>query len=329
MGKPIKRLGGILRTSSNLGVAFRRPHSRQCFSSWARNDLRVGAGLVGTGLFAASVSMTWACVANPAHADAPVDDTSTPQSFLRQIFNPIISTYDEMNEVLCGDQSILLPMAVPDPYGRPLRTVCINFEKTLVYPMWTRDFGWTVRKRPYVDMFLERLARAGYEVVLFSDSNQFDAEQNVMELDKMGVLKHKLFKESTNFKQGRYVKDLSRLGRDLRNVVLIDHNFLDSASLQPENAIHIKPFIDDLKDKELYRLTLFLENIQKHNMHDMREVIKKYNKNPNVNHFKAEEAMALEYERQLAEEEGTVAPRAKSSGSSWLGSLGGVLRKSK
>ena len=340
----VTRVGCTLRSNlrnntSALRVAFRpstAPHTKHfvSFSSASArvNGSAVGGLCVGTGLVAASLGVAWGCMANPTHAESSVDDAQTPvqkaTAGLRSFFSPIIDTYSEINEVLCGDQSILLPMEVPDPYGRPVRTVCINLEKTMIYPMWTRDYGWVVRKRPYVDLFLERLARAGYEVVLFSDSNQFDSEQNVMDLDRMGILRHKLYKDATNFKQGRYVKDLSRLGRDLTRVVLVDHNYEDSALLQPDNAIHVSPFTDDLSDKELYRVLVLLENMVKHNVHDVREVVKKYNAEPNKNHFEKEEKLALEYRQQLAEEEGISVPK-KSGGGSWLGSWSGVLRKSK
>lgn len=46
------------------------------------------------------------------------------------------------------------------------------------------------------------------------------------------------------------VKDLSGLGRDLNRVVIIDDD-PSFTRLQRQNAIHIKPFIGDLQDREL------------------------------------------------------------------------------
>lgn len=272
-----------------------------------------------TGVFAISTSAALAgALASPLYADGGSGDDgifATITAPIRSLLKPFSDAYADLNEALCGDQSILLPPLVPDPYGRPVRTVCVNFEKTLVYPTWTREYGWVIRKRPYVSQFLERVARAGYEVVLFTDSNQFDIEGNVMELDAMGAIKHKLYKDATNFKSGCYVKDLSRLGRDLKSVVIIDHNYLDGAKLQLENAFKVSEWKEDLKDKELYKLMIILEKAQKHNVHDMRDVVRRYNENPDQNIFAAEEARARQIEQQLAEEEGgSVQPSQKSGG---------------
>ena len=54
-----------------------------------------------------------------------------------------------------------------------------------------------------------------------------------------------------------YVKDLKRLGRDLKKIVLVDNSPV-CYSLQPENGIPIKSWYGDKTDTELYKLTDFL-----------------------------------------------------------------------
>ncbi|PWA36160.1 haloacid dehalogenase-like hydrolase (HAD) superfamily protein [Artemisia annua] len=72
-------------------------------------------------------------------------------------------------------------------------------------------------------------------------------------LDKKGVISHKLYRASCKECDGRFVKDLSGLGRDLKKAVIVDDN-PNSYSLQPENAIPIRPFVDDFGDVELKKL---------------------------------------------------------------------------
>lgn len=55
-------------------------------------------------------------------------------------------------------------------------------------------------------------------------------------LDKWGAFRARLFRESCAFHRGNYVKDLSRLGRDLNKLVIID-NSPASYIFHPDNAV--------------------------------------------------------------------------------------------
>lgn len=73
---------------------------------------------------------------------------------------------------------------------------------------------------------------------------------------------HSLYRESTTFMNGQYIKDLSKLNRDLAHVIIIDDN-PESFQLQPENGIRIKPFKDvhDVNDNSLLELVPLLEGL--------------------------------------------------------------------
>lgn len=55
-------------------------------------------------------------------------------------------------------------------------------------------------------------------------------------LDQCGVFRTRLFRESCVFHQGCYVKDLSRLGRDLHKTLILD-NSPASYIFHPDNAV--------------------------------------------------------------------------------------------
>ena len=70
---------------------------------------------------------------------------------------------------------------------------------------------------------------------------------------------YKLFRESTRYIDGKHVKDLSNLNRDLNKVIIMDSN-PNAYALQPENAIALKPWKGEVDDKGLVALIPFLES---------------------------------------------------------------------
>ncbi|KAK4347282.1 hypothetical protein RND71_033621 [Anisodus tanguticus] len=63
------------------------------------------------------------------------------------------------------------------------------------------------------------------------------------------------------------------MGRDMMRVVIVDDN-PNSYLFQPQNAITIRPFTDDLGDGELKKLTEFLSGCVE--VEDMRDAVKVY-----------------------------------------------------
>ena len=77
-------------------------------------------------------------------------------------------------------------------------------------------------------------------------------------LDEKKVLAARLFRSSCSLSDGVYVKDLGLLGRELRNVIMVD-NAATSFKYQPSNGIECTAFIDDKTDNELAYMIPFLE----------------------------------------------------------------------
>jgi len=55
-------------------------------------------------------------------------------------------------------------------------------------------------------------------------------------LDRWGVFRARLFRESCVFHRGNYVKDLNKLGRDLQQIIIVD-NSPASYIFHPDNAV--------------------------------------------------------------------------------------------
>ncbi|KAF9308359.1 hypothetical protein BG003_011218 [Podila horticola] len=116
-----------------------------------------------------------------------------------------------------------------------------------------------VIKRPGVDTFLKRMGEI-YEVVIFTASLSKYADPVLDMLDVHRVVKHRLFRESCLNHKGNYVKDLSVIGRDLKNTIIID-NSPASYIFHQSNAVPISSWFNDPHDTELLDLIPFLADL--------------------------------------------------------------------
>ncbi|ORX98809.1 NIF-domain-containing protein [Basidiobolus meristosporus CBS 931.73] len=116
-----------------------------------------------------------------------------------------------------------------------------------------------VLKRPGVDEFLKRVGEI-FEVVVFTASLSKYADPVMDLLDVHRSVKYRLFRESCYNHCGNYVKDLSQLGRDIRQVMIID-NSPASYLFHPTNAVPISSWFNDPHDTELLDLIPVLEDL--------------------------------------------------------------------
>jgi Dullard-like phosphatase family protein len=78
-----------------------------------------------------------------------------------------------------------------------------------------------VLKRPGVDEFLQKMSRH-YEVVIFTASVSAYANPLINQLDTKRNVSHRLFREHCTFLNGNFVKDMRKLGRNLKDVIILD-----------------------------------------------------------------------------------------------------------
>lgn len=156
------------------------------------------------------------------------------------------------------------------------KCMVIDLDETLVHssfkPVQNADFIVPVEidgtvhqvyvlKRPYVDEFLKRMGEL-FECILFTASLAKYADPVADLLDITGCFRTRLFRESCVFYKGNYVKDLSKLGRDLDNTCIVD-NSPASYIFHPQNAIPCMSWFDDQDDTELRDILPFMESLAK------------------------------------------------------------------
>ncbi|PQE03263.1 NLI interacting factor-like phosphatase protein [Rutstroemia sp. NJR-2017a BBW] len=190
---------------------------------------------------------------------------------------PQIPTSNVSEEVISPDpveqkQQWLLPPIAPRFKGK--KCLVLDLDETLVHSSFKilhqADFTIPVEiegqyhnvyviKRPGVDQFMKRVGEL-YEVVVFTASVSKYGDPLLDQLDIHHVVHHRLFRESCYNHQGNYVKDLSQVGRDLRETIIID-NSPTSYIFHPQHAVPISSWFSDAHDNELLDLIPVLEDL--------------------------------------------------------------------
>lgn len=163
---------------------------------------------------------------------------------------------------------------LPPQKGTLRNTLVLDLDETLVHASIqpSAEVGFTVdlavkdqivtiyiRKRPGLDLFLNQVNML-FEVVLFTASLPGYADAILETIDPIGVFSARLYRSSCETSEFGYIKDLSRLGRDLNRVLILD-NCPQSYALQPENALPISSWVGQSSDLELESLLPMLSSL--------------------------------------------------------------------
>ncbi|KAJ1928028.1 hypothetical protein IWQ60_002443 [Tieghemiomyces parasiticus] len=208
--------------------------------------------------------------ANPDSNHVTDDDdvSSDEEAALRS--NPQLS---EIVAATSKPAPSLLPPLLPSDQGK--KCLVLDLDETLLHSSFrvvdNPDYivpvkleGQThnvyVLKRPGVDEFMRQVGEA-FEVVVFTASLSKYADPVLDLLDMHKVVRHRLFRESCILYGGNYVKDLSRMGRPLTDLIIVD-NSPASYAFHPNNAIPITTWFNDTHDTELLDLVPFLMDLK-------------------------------------------------------------------
>jgi len=189
-------------------------------------------------------------------------------------FNPylFIKLLPRYEDVAPRRRRVVLPRKAR---GAPKISLVLDLDETLVHcsiePIPDADLTFSVafngqdyqvyvRKRPYLAHFLEEVSKL-FEVTVFTASQSVYAETLLDLIDpKRRLVKYRLFREACLNVDGNYLKDLTVLGRDLKQTVLVD-NSPHAFGYQVDNGIPIESWFDDPHDTELLKLLQFLKTL--------------------------------------------------------------------
>jgi len=198
---------------------------------------------------------------------------STSEQYPAQDEGPVVIRPPPFSDLPRWPVPVLGPQL---PHDSGKKTLVLDLDETLVHssfrPVPSPDYVIPVEiegrivdvyvlKRPFVDHFLRAVGQK-FEVVVFTASLGKYADPLLDLLDRTGVVRWRLFREACYPYEGSYVKDLQCMGREMSQMILVD-NSPHSYAFQPENAIPIETFIDDMQDQELLECLDLLLAVEK------------------------------------------------------------------
>ncbi len=127
-------------------------------------------------------------------------------------------------------------------------TLVLDLDETLVHYVEDEESAY-IQIRPGTEDFILDLSNY-FEIIIFTAALKNYADIVIDSIDPNNKIMGRLYRNHTNKVGDINFKDLSKLGRDLKNVIIIDNNSCNFG-LQPKNGLVIKDFEGDENDDEL------------------------------------------------------------------------------
>ena len=154
-------------------------------------------------------------------------------------------------------------------------TLVLDLDETLIHFKVNpkNNNSGILQFRPYISEFLSNIKNY-YELIVFTAATKEYADPIIDAIEQKGTkFDHRLYRIHTNIRGNDFVKDISKLGRDLSRIIIVD-NMEQNYKLQPYNGITIRPFWGkDTNDMALFDLFNILIKIAKMDM-DVRDGIR-------------------------------------------------------
>ena len=168
--------------------------------------------------------------------------------------------------------------------SRPIKplTLILDLDETLMSFVYSNENEGISRIRPFLYHFLDSVKKY-YELILFTAATREYADPilDVIEENKGYYFNHRLYRESCTIVDNNYMKEISRIGRDIKKTIIVD-NMAQNFKMEKANGILISSFWgEDSTDKALLYLGRILVCIAVEMMEvgfnrDIREELVKY-----------------------------------------------------
>ena len=239
---------------------------------------------------------------------APDIMTQAKPSYLNnfvQPINPHKSALTPTNHSNKPDNfELLLPQKSSEFSNK--KTLILDLDETLVHSSFTPfekndiilnvDFEGVlyniyVLVRPGTIEFIKKVSEF-FEVIIFTASISKYALPLLDILDNEKKIKYRLTREHCTFINGIYIKELKKLNRNLKDVIIVDNSPLAYA-FDAENGLPITTWYEDKEDQELLHIFPILQFLA--NVDDVRDYIYKFVFNNEIQYEAAYEIVSLNF----------------------------------
>lgn len=171
------------------------------------------------------------------------------------------------------EEAPILPSAPYLPSSTMPFTLILDLDETLVHYVENGSESH-LNVRPGCSEFLVEMAKY-YEIVIFTAALQDYADWAIDIIDLQKSISYRLYRQHTMPTGSVFVKDLSRIGRDLSKVIIVD-NVAENFRLQSANGIFMKSWFEDMNDQCLQETGILLKDIANCKVPDVRVSLRNY-----------------------------------------------------
>ena len=193
-------------------------------------------------------------------------------------FSYIIKTKLNINdkEQSYSSRNVIVPYLPRKLETNKKYTLVLDLDETLINFRFNKKNEGILKIRPGLHNFLKNVGTK-YEMVVFTAGTQEYADPIIDIIEKgKKIFVKRLYRQHTVVIDNIFVKDLTKLGRDLSKIIIVD-NMPQNFYLQKENGIFIKNYFgQDNGDRALIDLEPILMAIASKPNNDVRKELKKY-----------------------------------------------------
>ena len=200
-------------------------------------------------------------------------EISKENSRINKAFTHIIKRNNKINY----NNLIIIPyLPLKTSKDKYQYTLVLDLDETLISFRINQTGKGILKMRPGLFNFLKRVKNK-YELVVFTAGTKEYADPiiDIIEQKEKFFVK-RLYRQHTIYRDNTFIKDLTKLGRDLSKIIIVD-NMPQNFRLQKENGILINNYFgQDNGDNTLQLLGDILLKIAQSPGKDVRNEIKKY-----------------------------------------------------
>ena len=159
----------------------------------------------------------------------------------------------------------ITPPYIKEPLNKKFVLV-LDIDETITH-LIKLPFGNYFLIRPGVIDLLKELNKF-YEINIFTAALQHYADNILDKLDKNGIyFSHRLYRCHCNWEEGKSIKKLELIGRDLNKIAFVD-DIERNAKYNMKNLILVTKWSDNLFDEEIINIKNKLKLIAESNKYD-------------------------------------------------------------